>query len=392
MLTKGPGRRNSSTPAGKGATPSRRHAGRAGVGLQVSKFACAALADADQALGLTYWFDTELEGDPYTVRVRFTGRRIGVKGRPGRRDSFEVVETVERVVPGSGPVAVTVRAHDVAPGQWHVNAAATSDSGTGVPGRLAKSRPTRRLSSASSSGATAFAPVVRILAPGARLGAWPVLVGIGVVVALAVQHVLARRIGLPPTRLLFLSVLASVVGAVGAKVYYLVEHRDRRPPLLRAGLCIQGFVLAAIGALAAGTLLLDMPLGRVLDVSTPGLLLGMAIGRLGCFFGGCCAGRSTGSRWALWSSDRRLGVRRVPTQLMEAAIALAVGLAALLAALAVVASGGAVFVASIAAYTLGRQLLFPLRDLPRHSAHGRRLTMAVAAAAVIVAVAAGIVG
>lgn len=369
----------------------RRRGRRLAAPLEVSRFGCDAFADADtQALGLTYWFDTEPAGDPYTVRIRFSGRRIGVKGRLGRRDSFERVETVERVVPGSGPVALTVRIHDIAPGEWYVTATATRDPGKAVRGRAANSPPGRRLSSASSSGTTAFAPVVRILAPGARLGAWPALVGVGVVVALAVQQVLAARTDVPALGVLLVSLFASVLGAAGAKVYYLVEHRDRRPPLLTAGMCIQGFVIAAIVALVAGTALLDVSVGRVLDVSTPGLLFGMTIGRFGCFFGGCCAGRPTGSRWALWSSDRRLGVRRVPTQLLESAIALVVGVVAFLAVWSDVAPGGAVFVAAIAAYTFGRQLLFPLRDLPRHTAHGRRLTMALAGVAITVAVAAGV--
>jgi phosphatidylglycerol:prolipoprotein diacylglycerol transferase len=45
---------------------------------------------------------------------------------------------------------------------------------------------------------------------------------------------------------------------------------------------------------------------------------------------------------------------------------------------------GVVFVGAIATYTFGRQLLFPLRDLPRKTSHGRMLTMAIAAAVVLV--------
>jgi phosphatidylglycerol:prolipoprotein diacylglycerol transferase len=94
-------------------------------------------------------------------------------------------------------------------------------------------------------------------------------------------------------------------------------------------MCIQGFGLGAIGTLVIGAWATGMPAGPLLDVTAPGLLVGMTIGRFGCFFGGCCAGRPTASRWGLWSSDRRLGVRRVPTQLLESTVALVVGLAAL---------------------------------------------------------------
>ena len=141
-----------------------------------------------------------------------------------------------------------------------------------------------------------------------------------------------------------------------------------------------------------GTLLVGVPAGRVLDITTPGLLFGMTIGRVGCFFGGCCAGRPTASRWGLWSSDRRLGVRRIPTQLLESALAFSVGLAAGLTVWDTPPDPeGAVFVGTMAAYTLGRQLLFPLRDLPRHTAHGRTITAVLAGLVLVVAVAVVIV-
>lgn len=385
------------TPKGVSVAPSeparsRRRRGRGEPGrLEVARFGCDAVAEVEpQALGLTYWFDADGESEGCAVSIRFTGRRSGVKGKPGRGDTFDVVEKLGLVVPGSGPIAVTTRVPDVTPGEWHVTATATTEGRGGVSGgRRAAS--TRRPPSATSSGVTAYAPVVRVLAPGAHLGAWPALVTVGVVVALSVQQIVARHAGLPALRLLALSVLASIVGAAGAKVYYLVEHRDQRPSLLTAGMCIQGFVLGAVGALAVGTLVLDVPVGRALDVSTPGLLFGMTIGRFGCFFGGCCAGRPTGSRWGLWSSDRRLGARRVPTQLLESALAFVSGAIALVTVWSSDGDpGGVVFIGAVAAYTLGRQLLFPLRDLPRNTSHGRAITMTLAAIAVVAAVVAGI--
>lgn len=47
-------------------------------------------------------------------------------------------------------------------------------------------------------------------------------------------------------------------------------------------------------------------------------------------------------------------------------------------------TSGVVFIGTIAAYTLVRQLLFPLRELPRKTAHGRAL-MTVASVAVLLA-------
>lgn len=244
--------------------------------------------------------------------------------------------------------------------------------------------------SASSSGPAGYAPITRILAPGAHLGAWPVLVGVGVVVALATQALLAAQSHLPVTRVLLVSLIACLVGLVGAKLYYLTGHYiagDRGSLTLLAGRCIQGFVLGAVGALVLGARGAGVPVGPLLDVSAPGLLFGMTVGQYGCFFGGCCAGRPTGSRWGLWSSDRRLGVRRIPIQLLESTVALIIGLAALMAAWSTPRPAGLVFIGAVAAYTFGRQLLFPLRAGPRHTAHGRTIAMALAGVVVAVDIA-----
>lgn len=83
-------------------------------------------------------------------------------------------------------------------------------------------------------------------------------------------------------------------------------------------------------------------------------------------------------------------MRRIPTQLLESAAAVTIGLVAL--AIAWTTSpqpSGALFTGAIAAYTPARQVLFPLRAGPRHTAHGRTFAMALARlvlAAAIVAV------
>ena len=354
----------------------------------MAAFGCDALADMEpQALGVTYWFEAAGEGEPYPVTIRFAGRRIGVKGKPGTRDSFSKVESVDRVVPGSGPIAVTTRIRDIAPGEWHVTASPVNETRArgATPRSISTGRP--RLPSGSSSGTTGYAPIMQILAPGARLGAWPALVSVGVAVALTTQALVAAHARLPETRVLAVSLAASLVGLISARLYYWAGHRGEPGSLFPGGTCIQGFVLGATAALVMAAPAANLPVGRLLDVAAPGLLFGMTIGRFGCFFGGCCVGRPTGSRWGLWSSDRRLGMRRIPTQLLESAVALVIGLVALLVVWTTTPEpAGVVFIAAIAAYTLGRQVLFPLRVVP-HTARGRIFTMALAGVILTVSVA-----
>ncbi|WP_240619296.1 prolipoprotein diacylglyceryl transferase [Blastococcus sp. TF02-8] len=337
-----------------------------------------------QGLGLTYWFDAAPSGEPYSIAVRFTGRRIS-SDDPGMGDAFDVVHTVDRVIPGSGRIALTARIPGVSRGEWKVAAEPVRGP---EPPRTTGTRATRPalLPTATSTGATTYFPALGALGPGVRLTAWPSLVGAGALVAFILQGLLADQRDLPVGRLFLVSVLASLIGVVGAKVYYLLTHRTEKSPLLRAGMSVQGFVIAALATLLSGAWLTGISVGPMLDVTGPGLLFGMAIGRLGCLLGGCCAGRPTASRWGVWSSDRRVGVRRIPVQLMESGMAATVATATLFAALTVdVPIDGLLLVAGLAAYILGRQFLFPLRGLPRLTTWGRVTTL-IAAALVLVAV------
>lgn len=339
---------------------------------------------AQEILAVTHWFEPAPRLEPYPVTIRFVGRRTDVEGplRPG--DQFVWDETIAEVVPGSGPISVTARIHGVNPGEWAVTAQAR-DVSTPMRGRRTRragaplTGPTgddarypilpsmwRRWTphTALSLGAAEpvhTCPLPFARAPGALPLIWVTLVMLGMAVAFAMQSLLIGRIHLDAGRALFATAVAIVVGIAGAKGWFVLKRRDERR---FEGWCIQGFI---VGASIAGFLLfmaLGLRTGVVLDATAPGLLFGMAIGRVGCFFAGCCGGPPTASRWGVWSSDQRVGARRVPTQLLESALALSLGLVALVVIVRHQPASGAHFVAALAAYTLGRQGVLRLRAEP----------------------------
>jgi phosphatidylglycerol:prolipoprotein diacylglycerol transferase len=75
----------------------------------------------------------------------------------------------------------------------------------------------------------------------------------------------------------------------------------------------------------------NMPILRTCDVFAPGLALGHALGRLGCFAAGCCYGRETHVPWAVTFHNplaaeivgTPLNVPLHPTQLYEMIVELA---------------------------------------------------------------------
>jgi phosphatidylglycerol:prolipoprotein diacylglycerol transferase len=64
------------------------------------------------------------------------------------------------------------------------------------------------------------------------------------------------------------------------------------------------------------------PAGRVMDVFFMSAMIMSAVGRIGCFLGGCCGGKICGLPWALHYPGDPEGVLRHPTQLYAVALEL----------------------------------------------------------------------
>ncbi|MGI8537345.1 MAG: prolipoprotein diacylglyceryl transferase family protein [Mycobacteriales bacterium] len=317
------------------------------------------------------------DGDaPLSVAVRFIGRRTSTDQSKDPRDRFEQVEQVHGLPVGVGLVTVTTKVLNVNAGQWQVTAEHALGAEQGESSPAGTRRPPRPAAATRQemTGRTQLTPLLR--GPGVRIVAWPVLVLIGVFVAVALQALLLQRSQGQWRYALIVSPISVLVGYLVAKFWYLVMHRQHPRRFASAGTYIQGFVLGTFTTASGLLALTGRPVGPFLDATAPGLFLAMAIGRPGCFLGGCCVGRPTASRWGLWSSDRRVAVRRIPVQLFEAAATLVLGLVALALYLTVpLPVPGALFVGGVAAYTASRQLLFPLRREQRRTSSGRRLTL-----------------
>ncbi|TSD93795.1 prolipoprotein diacylglyceryl transferase [Skermania sp. ID1734] len=318
-----------------------------------------------QVLAASCWIEAPLDGNPVSdVSVRFTGTRYQPGGLPGELDRFEQVATAPAIPRGAGRLAITARVHHLSPGRWDVRASTLN--GTALPTWVPPHNEHLR---------TQFGPFA--YGPGVHLWAWPALIGIGAVVALALQALLVARGGGDAGVVVGISVLSCLLGFAGGKLWYALLHKRSLRTLHQGGACIQGFLLVAFAVLAGGAWLTGQDLAATLDATAPAVFVGMAIGRPGCFLTGCCAGRPTASRWGLWASDRRVAVRRVPVQLIEASAAALIAVASLAVTFAVSSPyRGGLFVATVAAYTIVRQWLFGFRSDP-HTGVGRIATVVI---------------
>jgi phosphatidylglycerol:prolipoprotein diacylglycerol transferase len=345
-----------------------------------------------EILAVTYWFEPGPSPFPYPVTVRFTGHRAGVKGRFHLGDRFSHDESIEHVVPGSGPISISARIRDITPGRWIVSARRlepvryarerqgpggaelATDRQSPLPRLWQRWAPSAELDRPVRTTLEAFARV-----PGILPGIWAIMVTLGMLVALATQTFVISLGHLKAGPAWQVTLVAIAAGILGAKLWCLLLHRHAHEIEHRMdGWCIQGFIVGASLTAVLVMALLSAPIGFFLDATASGLLFGMAIGRIGCFFAGCCGGQPTVARWGIWSSDQRVGVRRIPTQLIESALAFGLGLAALVEVLSHGAAGGAFFVSGLAAYTLGRQGILRLRAEPRKTRLGGWVTGAAA--------------
>lgn len=341
-----------------------------------------------EALVVSHCFDAREDGEPYSATIRMTGRRVGVQGVRKPQDNFVQEDKVEGVMPGSGRVSITSWVYGLHPGEWTVSAELLGPEGDRRRGRRSAAESIHPAEWSWRRWALSIGPSAPVktrwaqLAPLARMpavipGIFTVLVVLGGIVALVMLTAILPHENVAVGRSLVVFPIALASGMTGAKVWYAVLHPGPWRQAILGGWAVDGFLVVAPVVAVLTLLAFNLPVGAFLDAAVPGLFFGVAIGRVGCFLTGCCAGRITCSPWGVWSSDRRVGARRVPAQLLESAAGLVIGIAAASLILAHTPRiDGAIFVGAFAAYFLLRQALLRVRAERREFSWRRRNTSA----------------
>lgn len=113
----------------------------------------------------------------------------------------------------------------------------------------------------------------------------------------------ARKMGIDPEVIYSLAMLMTIAGIVGARGFFVIQYWNQfHVPgdigktlakilnVPQGGLVVYG---AVIGSFPVGVWYLwsrKLPPLVIADIVAPSLLLGLALGRLGCFMNGCCFG------------------------------------------------------------------------------------------------------
>ena len=172
------------------------------------------------------------------------------------------------------------------------------------------------------------------------LPTYGLLVSIGVLLGLWISVRNAQKQGINPENACNLGILVVLCGIVGAKILYIVNDWSSYAAhpaeifsfnTLQAGGVFSGGLIGALLAAAYYVRKHHMPALATCDAFAPGLALGHAIGRVGCFAAGCCWGKPTNHWWGVTFTNplaealvgTPLGRALQPTQLFESAVELA---------------------------------------------------------------------
>ena len=133
----------------------------------------------------------------------------------------------------------------------------------------------------------------------------------------------AGEVSLSRWKIACVCLVSLLAGILGARIGYVVlrwGYYRLHPHLIHrldlGGMVFYtGFALGMAGT-AAAIRAFRLPFWKTVDLIIPPGVFAHAVGRIGCFLTGCCAGRQTIFVWGVDFGD---GVRRHPTQLYESA-------------------------------------------------------------------------
>lgn len=149
------------------------------------------------------------------------------------------------------------------------------------------------------------------------------LLALAFVAGLLVMARLAARDGLDKQKVYDLGLWVLAASLIGSKALMVITEWDsyyRDNPrqiftldFFRSGGVYYGGLIAAVIASVVVMRIYKLPWWRTADAFAPGIVIGQAIGRLGCFSAGCCWGKPTSAWYGVHFTDKGHEITGVPT-------------------------------------------------------------------------------
>ena len=158
-----------------------------------------------------------------------------------------------------------------------------------------------------------------------------VLVATGFLLGIGLAVLQAKKEGIPSNKIVDLGFYILLSAIIGSRLFFIfinVSHYIKNPldifKIWEGGLVFYGGILFAIPTVIWYAKKNDLALWSTADVFAPSIAIGHSIGRIGCFFAGCCYGKpAEGLPWAVTFTNpqslAQIGIPLHPTQLYESA-------------------------------------------------------------------------
>lgn len=147
---------------------------------------------------------------------------------------------------------------------------------------------------------------------GVPVRSYGLLVLIGIVAGIALSIHRAVQSGLEVDDMLGMALWVIPGGAIGGRLFYVVQYwndRIREPDLwgtiknalafTEGGLVVYGAFAGAMAAFFVYVWRNKLPALTIADIVAPGMMVGLAFGRIGCLMNGCCYGGEAHIPWAI---------------------------------------------------------------------------------------------
>ena len=164
---------------------------------------------------------------------------------------------------------------------------------------------------------------------GLTIPMYGVMSALGMLVAFILLGFTRKHTRFSEDQALSAALWAIIMGFLGAKVLYWIVEIDQiiADPsyllhTLREGFVFYGALIGGLGGVAIYSLRKKLPFFSLTDYFIPGLVIGHAFGRIGCFFAGCCYGMECETPISVVfpaGGAAPAGIPLLPTQLMESA-------------------------------------------------------------------------
>lgn len=150
---------------------------------------------------------------------------------------------------------------------------------------------------------------------GVPVYSYGVMLVIGFFGALQLAKFLARRYRIDPEIFVNAGLIALVTGVLGARLSHVLENLGQYTDVHRSfwanlgdainirsgGLTFYGGFLLATPCVIGYGLMKRLPIRLGMDIVAPCLMIGLGVGRIGCYLNGCCYGAETDTSAVPWA-------------------------------------------------------------------------------------------